>query len=47
MSTLRTMQVANGGESRTMVKTITFEVKAKGKDAEKVVDGWINKVFDW
>lgn len=30
-----------------MVKTITFEIKAKGKNAESVVDGWINKVFDW
>lgn len=40
-------EVANGGESRTMVKTVTFEVKAKDPGGEKTVDAWISKVFDW
>mmetsp|Transcript_9528 Transcript_9528/g.24555 ORF Transcript_9528/g.24555 Transcript_9528/m.24555 type:complete len:748 (+) Transcript_9528:52-2295(+) len=38
---------AGGGDSRTTVRTVTFEVKAKDPGGEKAVDAWINKVFDW
>eukprot|EP00041_Stephanoeca_diplocostata_P018672 m.392766 g.392766 ORF g.392766 m.392766 type:complete len:799 (-) comp21085_c0_seq1:478-2874(-) len=35
------------GDNRSQVRTVTFEVKAYGKEGEAHVDGWIDKVFSW